>query len=142
LRSIRSFSRGRTRDRERGFVLISALILAVLYFGLMELMLIDASRALAEANRFRARAVANVLAENAVELASAQMITRTMAVVNTQNDQGTMSGKLNEPSPGTFTLTGSGTAAGIAPATASVEIDGRFDVVTNKIYIDYSRHSL
>ncbi len=74
---------------------MSALVLAVLYFGLMELMLIDASRALAEANRFRARTIAAALAEDGVELASAQMMTRQVAVVNTENDQGKISGKLS-----------------------------------------------
>jgi hypothetical protein len=140
LPSIRFFSRGRTRPRERGFVLVSALILAVLYFGLMELMLIDASRALAEANRYRARTVAGALAEDGVELASAQMITRQAAIVNTQNSQGSMSGELKVPTPGNFILTGSGTTNGIVSATASVEIQGRI-VNGTQIYIDYSRHS-
>ena len=56
LRSIRSSSRARTS--ERGFALIAAIALSVLYFALMELMLIDSSRELAEARRFRARIVA------------------------------------------------------------------------------------
>ena len=37
----------RARTRERGYVLITAIALAILYFALMELMLIDSSRALA-----------------------------------------------------------------------------------------------
>ena len=49
-------SRARTTNRsERGIVLVDALVLAVLYFALMELMMVDASRSLQEAQRFRAR---------------------------------------------------------------------------------------
>src|SRR6266566_4686861 len=73
LRSIRFFSRGRTTE-QRGYVLISAIALAILYFGLMELMLIDSSRALREAQRFRARVTSAALAESAAELSAAQMI--------------------------------------------------------------------
>ena len=47
---------------EKGYVLISAIALAILYFGLMELMLIDSSRALVEAQRLRSRIVASALA--------------------------------------------------------------------------------
>src|SRR5204863_3948307 len=73
LRSIRSSFRGRTT--ERGYVLISAIVLAILYFALMELMLIDSSRAVREAQRFRARIVATTLAESAAELAALQLVT-------------------------------------------------------------------
>jgi hypothetical protein len=62
LRSTRSSSRARTA--ERGFVLGMAMVIAVLYFLLMELLLIDSSRALGEAQRFRSRVVAAALAEN------------------------------------------------------------------------------
>src|SRR6266545_5727430 len=73
---IRFFSRASiSRQRQRGFVLISALVLSVLYFALMELLLIDSSRALNEAQRFRARVVAGALAESGAELAALQMVT-------------------------------------------------------------------
>ena len=88
LRSIRSSFRGRTT--ERGYVLISAITLAILYFALMELMLIDSSRAVREAQRFRARIVATTLAESAAELAAAQLVTQPKAQVNATDDQGTM----------------------------------------------------
>jgi hypothetical protein len=66
--SIKSCNRARTS--ERGIALAIALIVAVLYFGLIELMLYDASRELAEARRFRARIIAVTLAENGAELAA------------------------------------------------------------------------
>ena len=46
--SIRFFSRGRT-ESQRGFVLVIALVLAILYFMLMGLVMIDSSRAQTEA---------------------------------------------------------------------------------------------
>lgn len=84
---MRSSFRARTTN-ERGYVLISAIALAVLYFGLMELMMIDSSRALREAQRFRARVVASALAENAAELAAANMITQPGSTTTAQDDQG------------------------------------------------------
>src|SRR5258708_13978010 len=79
--SMRFSSRDRTSSQRR-YVLITAIALAVLYFGLMELMLIDSSRALREAQRFRSRVVASALAESAAELAAAQMGTRPGATAN------------------------------------------------------------
>src|SRR5215213_2449819 len=80
LRSIRSSSRARTS--ERGFALIAALTLALLYFALMELILIDSSRSLAEAQRFRARIMAAAVAEDAAELAALNMRIRDSGTVD------------------------------------------------------------
>src|SRR5207249_3594957 len=93
LPSMRFSFRVRTID-QRGYVLISAIALAVLYFGLMELMLIDSSRALREAQRFRARVTSAALAESAAELSAAQMISRGSSSANAQDEQGTMNGAL------------------------------------------------
>src|SRR5688500_16300349 len=71
LRSTRSSSRARTS--ESGFALALAVVLAVLYFGLIQLLMMDASGQLAEARRFRARIVALTAAENAAELAAADI---------------------------------------------------------------------
>ena len=93
--SMKSCCRARTTD-QRGYVLISAVALAILYFALMELMLIDSSRALREAQQFRSRIVASTLAESAAELASAQMVTRGISsTVNAQDEQGSMTGQLH-----------------------------------------------
>ena len=59
---------------KRGVRAALALIIAVLYFRLIELMLFDAARQLAEARRFRARIVALTLAENGAELAAANIV--------------------------------------------------------------------
>ena len=129
--------RGRTTD-QRGYVLISAIALAVLYFGLMELMLIDSSRALREAQRFRARVVAATLAESAAELAAAQMVTRPSASASATDDQGRMTGTLTT-SGGQFELEGQGVTAGVVPVTATVRVQGR--ILGTHIAIDYTFHS-
>jgi hypothetical protein len=129
--------RGRTTN-ERGYVLISAIALAILYFALMELMLLDSSRALREAQRFRSRVVAATLAESAAELAAAQMVNRPGTTANAQDDQGRMTGTLNS-NGNQFELNGEGTTAGVLPVKASVRIQGR--VEGSHIAIDYTFHS-
>jgi len=105
---------------------------------LMELMLIDSSRALREAQRFRSKVVAATLAENGAELAAQQMVTRTTALVTSKDEQGTMKGTYNRGST-EFELTGSGTTSGVMPLTASVKVQGR--VEGNVVKIDYATHS-
>jgi hypothetical protein len=132
--------RVRTTD-QRGYVLISAIALAVLYFGLMELMLIDSSRALREAQRFRSRVIASALAENAAELAAAQMVTHPGASVNASNEQGQMNGRLSV-SGSQFELNGEGITSGVAPVTASVRVQGRIlEGTPPHVAVDYTFHS-
>ena len=73
----------RPHARERGYVLIAAIALAILYFALMELMLIDSSRALREAQRFRSKVIATTLAESAAELSAASMVTHMPETTST-----------------------------------------------------------
>ena len=138
---MRSSSRDRTTS-QRGYVLITAIALAVLYFGLMELMLIDSSRALREAQRFRSRIVASALAESAAELAAAQMVNRPSATANASDEQGEMTGVLRVNGE-QFELTGKGVTAGVAPVTATVRVQGRITQTpsANHIAIDYTFHS-
>jgi len=132
-------SRARTSSgSEGGIVLVAALVLAVLYFGLMELMMIDASRSLTEAQRFRARIVADTLAENAAELAAVQMITKANDMASYQDDQGSMKGTYNRTGD-EYVLTGVGRTDGIINQTATVRVQGRIDGV--RVLIDYTAHS-
>src|SRR5438874_12545643 len=108
---MRSSSRVRTRS-QRGYVLISAIVLAILYFSLMELMLIDSSRAVREAQRFRARIVATTLAESAAELAAAQLVSAPGAQVNATDDQGTMTATLQR-NGNTFMIDANAESTGI-----------------------------
>ncbi|HEX7192887.1 MAG TPA: hypothetical protein VF381_15065 [Thermoanaerobaculia bacterium] len=141
MRSIRSSSRVRTN--ERGFVLAAAIILAVLYFMLIELLLIDGTRALQEAQRFRSRIIALTLAESAAELAAAQMVNMTNAHVDIDSTDGTLSGQYLR-SGDSFQLTGDATTKGVAIQKAHVTIQGR--IVRNpdqtmRVMIDYTNHS-
>jgi hypothetical protein len=134
---MRFLFRGRTTE-QRGYVLISAIALAILYFALMELMMIESSRALREAQRFRSRVVAATLAESAAELAAAQMITSPGSTTSAQDEQGQMLGGLrifgNQ-----FELNGDGTTSGVAPIKASVRVQGRIE--GSHIAVDYTFHS-
>lgn len=147
LRSTRSSSRARTEgvrgggrsSSERGFVLISALILAVLYFGLMELMLIDSQRALSEAQRFRARILAGTHAESGAELAARQMVTGGSSHPPTafDSDGGSMTGTLTR-SAENFELTGIGTSGGVVKVTSTVNVRGR--IIGATVHIDSTAH--
>ncbi len=123
---------------QRGYVLISAIALAILYFGLMELMLIDSSRALREAQRFRARVVASALAESAAELAAAQMLNSPGGSTAGDDEQGHMIGGLIL-SGNNFEINGQGTTRGVVPMTSSVRVQGRIE--GSHIAVDYTFHS-
>ena len=144
LRSTRSSSRARTA--ERGFVLGMAMVIAVLYFLLMELLLIDSSRALGEAQRFRSRVVATTLAENGAELAAERMVhlaTNEPEVdQSVQGDAGgeyTRNGNPLAEGGAQFELHGSGKSKGVAPASASLMLEGT--IRGNRIAIEWARYS-
>ena len=140
LRSTRSSSRARTT--ERGFALAMALIIAVLYFGLIELMLYDASRSLAEARRFRARTVAWTLAENGAELAAANIVNRDTVTADAEGGdwQGTITGKMKKDlTSNKFEIHGTGTATGVVEARAEVKVFG--EVIGTRVRINYTHHS-
>ncbi|MBK5260070.1 MAG: hypothetical protein JJE51_10785 [Thermoanaerobaculia bacterium] len=137
MRSIRFFNRDRTT--ERGFVLVAALTMALLYFALMELLLLDSSRALGEAQRFRSRVVAATLAENAAELAALSMTTQLVTSSNLIDSQGRMQGKMTRTND-TFTIEGEGETSGVMPQMAKVKIDGRMGS-DGIVKIDYTVHS-
>lgn len=125
--------------RQRGFVLVTALTLSILYFALMELMLIDTTRALGEAQRFRAHVVAQTLAENGAELAAFQIITKSAATVNASDFQGTMHGELQRNS-NSFVLKGHGTSIGSLSQESTVRVEGRIDDSNNSLKIDFTVH--
>ncbi|HEX2061312.1 MAG TPA: hypothetical protein VHK90_11270 [Thermoanaerobaculia bacterium] len=119
-----------------------AIILAVLYFGLIELLLIDSSRDLAEARRFRARVVAWTLAENAAERAAqgiAAMGPVSLPVMQTEDELGKMRGRLLKTDK-TFHIVGEGETTGVNTAKSTVTVIGRVEA-GGKIYIDYTMHS-
>lgn len=138
LPSIRSCSRARTT--ESGFALAIALILAVLYFGLIELQLIDSSRELAAARRFRARVIALTLAENAAEgaaLGVADLATAPVQFKET-NEEGEMSGESAKVGKA-FIIKGTGVSAGLESMRATVELRGTIE--GTEIKIEFASHS-
>lgn len=137
--SIRSSFRARTR--ERGYALISAIALAVLYFAVMQLIMIDSNRALHEAQRFRAKVMAAALAENGAELAASQLALATAAKppVNATDGDGKMTGTLLQRTTSEFVITGEGTSYGTEPRTATVRLQGR--TLGAKVMVDYAFHS-
>ena len=128
-----------SKKRQRGFVLVTALTLSMLYFALMELMLIDSTRALGEAQRFRAHVVATTLAESAAERAAFQIVTRSGAQVKESDFQGTQEGELKRLS-NNFELKGKGTSIGSLTQVATVYVQGRIDPNSNKLMIDFTIH--
>jgi len=140
LRSTSTSFRGRTTERERGYVLISAIALAILYFALMELMLIDSSRALREAQRLRARVQAATLAESAAELAAVNLINAVpTGPVNAEDDQGKMTATLQRTGD-QFLIDASSETTGVPSQKATVRVQGTV-LPSGAIRIDYTFHS-
>lgn len=131
-------SSSRARIRERGFVLLSAIVLAVLYFGLMMLLLIDSSRELHEAQRFRSRIVAAAVAENAAEAMAYGMVTGPRASIAEEDAQGVMGATFVSNAQG-FVIDAGGRTKGVMPQNATVRVQGR--VTGGQISIDYTVHS-
>lgn len=127
-----------SKKNQRGFVLVTALAISILYFALMELLLIDSSRALGEAQRFRAHIVAGALAESAAELAAFQLIARDNAKIDKQDYQGTMHGVLQRNS-NSFVLEGEGVAIGAMKQSAKVRVEGRVGE-DKSVKIDFTVH--
>ena len=136
MRSIRSCSRARTS--ERGFALVAALVLAILYFALMELILIDSSRALNEAQRFRAKVLAAAQAEDAAELAALNMRTRTGGSVEYTAPDRQLKGKLTRNGEN-FEIEGEATSIGVMKQSAHVRVQGRMGE-DGMVKVDYTMH--
>lgn len=144
-------SRLRRRHRhERGFALAIAIIIAVLYFAMIELLMIDSSRELAQARQFRAKVVAQTLAENGAELAAVRIVDPAPSPSVTAEDwQGkaygtARKGMLTTDSSGatqqSFVLSGTGEAKGLVKSRATVTITGRIEN-GSRVLIDYTQHS-
>jgi hypothetical protein len=119
-----------------------AIVLAVLYFGLIQLLLVDASRDLNEARRFRARVIAWTLAENAAERSAygiASMGPTIMPVMTSETKDGTMRGALMK-SGNNFQLTGEGQTKGVVKVKSTVKVLGRVEP-NGHVYIDFTMHS-
>jgi hypothetical protein len=135
-RSTRSSFRARTR--ERGYALISAIAIAVLYFAVMQLIMIDSQRVLREAQRFRAKVISAALAENAAELAASQMLLSSTRKIDAKDAEGTMKATLQKGLTD-FVIEAEGTSYGAESRKATVKLQGR--VLGTKVVVDYAAHS-
>lgn len=118
-----------------------ALILAVLYFGLIQLLLVDSSRELGAARRFRARVLAQTMAENGAELAAHDLVNKPAGVIvraTTEDAWGKTTGELRKANDVNFVLEGKGETKGLVVVKESVTVTGR--VVGGRVYIDYTTH--
>ena len=138
MRSTRSCSRAR-RSSERGYALIAALVLAVLYFAMVELLLIDSARELEEARRFRARIVAETLAENGAELAALNIVTAEKTESKAEDWQGEIIGRMAKNTAGGFDIEAEGRTSGVTESKVRVLVRGR--VVGNDVRIQYTVHT-
>jgi len=122
--SIKSMRR-ESRVHERGMVLLSVLVLAILYFALMQLILLESSEKMRSAQRFRSRIVADLLAEDSLELAAEQMVNYPARTINQELTLGTASGQFSRLSGNRFRLEGTGTLTGAVNARVTIEMTGR-----------------
>lgn len=109
-------------------------MLAVLYFGLIQLLMMDASQQLADARRFRARIVALTHAENGAELAAANLVGPKATHQDDAEDLlgnawGRMMKGEQTGSVTAFTIEGRGEATGVAKMKAVVKVYG--EIVQN-----------
>ena len=119
-------------------MLLAAIVLAVLYFALMELLMLDAARELNEAQRFRARIVASALAENAAELAAGNIVPGGSLALRDSNAQGKMDATVRRVGQ-TFIIDGYGVTTGLITQTARVQVYGEVEGLN--IRINYTMHS-
>ncbi len=132
-------NRART-DRQRGFILLAVLVLAILYFALMELMLMQTGEAFRASQRFRQRVVAQVLAENGAELAAQQMVNTLVTVKTYEDAQGKIRGEYRGSPTGAFEIDGKAETKGPSPVAATVHLQGHIENGTNP-RIDFASHS-
>lgn len=113
---------------ERGFVLLTVLLLAIAYFGLMQLMLMESSEALRSASQFRSRVLAQTLAENGVELGVRSMMFTGAVPTIKETAEGSMTTAYRIDANGDFEMRGAGSTTGAQSAEASVKIFGKVEI--------------
>jgi hypothetical protein len=119
-------------------------VLAVLYFGLIELLLIDAGRELRAARQFRSRIIALTYAENGAEGAARMITVREVQMVpfDHEDEQGSAAGRATRLGD-TFNLVGDGKSLGLEPVSAHVDLQGYVDRTNPvvQLHVDVSVHT-
>jgi hypothetical protein len=134
----------RRADSERGFALISALVVAFLFFTLVGLLMIESTAVLRAAHHFRSRLVAQNLAESGAELAARSMVISGSSTIETEVEEGSITGEYTttqtlDPSVKDFVIVGTGTTVGTDPMTAEVKIYGT--LTNGNIVITQTEHT-
>jgi type II secretory pathway component PulK len=134
-------TRRRTVD-QKGFALISALVLTFLFFALVALLMIESTSVLRAALHFRSRIVAQSLAESGAELAARSMMANGSTTITTELPEGTVKGEYTKSSSivgERFVISGTGSTKGADAMTASVRLYG--SVTGGSIQVEQSEHS-
>lgn len=110
---------------ERGFALISAIVLAFLFFALMGLLLIESTMSLRLAHDYRAKVLAHNLAESGLQLALQDLQLGGNGTVEFKMEEGTIvtvcTLRPNVLQGGEdFEVIATGSSAGVSPTTARV----------------------
>jgi type II secretory pathway component PulK len=136
-------SRRAPDDEQGGYALLSALVLAVLFFGLITLVLWESTLRYRAAQGFRARIEAQTLATNAAELAAKGLADGSSLSASVETEQGTMAAKghASQDIDGSvrFEIEAEGVTRGPRPAAASVKVKGV--VEEGRVRITSSKHS-
>ena len=129
-------------ERERGWVLLSVLVISTLYFALIALVLWESTIRYRAAQRFRARVIAQTLAESAAELAGRSLVLGSSDSIEEEINDGLMLGRAivtGGSDEGSFHIEAAGRSAGVSHAEASVEVWGRLR--GGRVIIDRTSHS-
>jgi hypothetical protein len=140
----RSCSRARSKQDERGFAIVSALVLAFLFFSLVGLILLESAAAAQQASRFRSRAVADALAESAAEIGVMRMLTSGGSSMTMTVEGGEMAAEwevkqTSDPNVRRFILAAQGKTKGVPPVEREVQLAGRI-FYGNQVTIDRTLH--
>ena len=130
-------------EQERGFALLSALVLAVLFFGLISLVLWESFLRYRGAQSFRSRVIAQTLAENAAEVAAKGLADGSALSTSIETADGTMAAKghTSQHLDGStlFEIQAEGVTLGTQPTVATVTVKGFVDA--DRVTITSTRHS-
>lgn len=118
---------------ERGFALVSALVIAFLFFSLIGLILIESTLSLRMAQRYRAKVTANNLAESALQLSLQELVLEEDGVIEFDSDEGRMSTtckRVPNPNQGgfDFVIEATGETRGVTPLRSRVIAHGHQSV--------------
>jgi S1-C subfamily serine protease len=132
----RSTGGAAARGREAGFTVVAALLIAILFFGLIGLLLVESAEAYRNAQRFRARVTAFVMAGNAVEIAAAGIVSGAAHRVDVEIDGYQLTAEVQRAGE-RFVITAASVRSG-GGAGASVRVEGR--VVGSSIEVFRTLH--